>query len=190
MKRPVLSFEQHISNKLHNPLVIRSKNSVVAKPSVPTPSLKADRPKYIELSTELSAPSVNPPARLETNIVTGNDWTLVVGTKHKDAILADYEATYKTSNNHVVTKLKGKRYSDNDIHVSKRMRLSIDKCYWVRELTIYNVIMTFLKEYSSSFDKQDLLQLALVNRDFSVMIPNVICWLKLNFHPLREPRYD
>jgi len=109
VKRAEVSFEQHISNKLHKPLVIRSKNSVAAKPPVPTHSLKAEIPKYIELSTELSVPSAYPPACLETNIVTGDDWTLVIGTKHKDAILADYEAKYETNKDHVVTKLKGKR---------------------------------------------------------------------------------
>ena len=108
MKRSELSFEQHISNKLHNPLVIRSKNSAVAKPSVSTSTSRMNRPKHIELSSELSAPSAYPPARLETDIVTGNDWTLVVRTRHKDAILGDYEAKYKTGNDHVVTKLKGK----------------------------------------------------------------------------------
>ena len=66
-----VSFEQHISNKLHKPLVIRIRNSVNAKTPVPVPSLKTDRPKYIELSTELSLPNVYQPARLKTNIATG-----------------------------------------------------------------------------------------------------------------------
>ena len=104
VKQPELSFEQHISNKLHRPLVIRNKKSIAAKPLVPTSSLNAERPKYIELSTELSEQSVYQPARLETNIVNGDDGTLVVGTKHKDAILADYEAKYETNKDHVVTK--------------------------------------------------------------------------------------
>ena len=65
-------------------------------------------------------PSVHPPTCLET---TGNDWTLVVGTRHKDAILGDYEAKYKTGNDHVVTKLKGKQYSDDVIHMSKRRQV-------------------------------------------------------------------
>ncbi len=190
VKHPELSFEQHISNKLHKPLKIRNKKSIAAKPFVPTSSLNAVKPKYIKFSTELSAQSMYHPTRLETKIVNGDDGTLVVGTKHKDAILVDYESKYKTSKDHVVTKLKGKHCIDNDIHVSKRMRPSIDKCYRVIELTVYNVITTILKEYSSTFDKQDLLHLALVNKDFSVMIPSVIRWLKIDFHPLCEPRYD
>jgi hypothetical protein len=70
------------------------------------------------------------------------------------------------------------------------MRPSSDKYYRVKELTLYNVITTVMKEYYSSFSRGDLLNLATINKDFSVMIPNVARWLKIDFTSLREPRFD
>ena len=67
---------------------------------------------------------------------------------------------------------------------------SSNKYYRVKELTFYNVITTFLKEYYSSFSQRDLLNVAAINKDFSVMIPNVACWLKIDFTSLCESRFD
>ncbi len=57
-------------------------------------------------------------------------------------------------------------------------------------MTIYNVITTVIREYRSSFKSADLHNLAIINKDFSRMIPKTIRWLKLDFSPLREPRYN
>ena len=76
---------------------------------------------------------------------------IVAGTVHKNAILDTYKAKYKSGTNHVVTRIKGKRFPDTVLNPCKWMRPSSDKYYWVKELTLYNVIMTVLKEYYSSF---------------------------------------
>jgi hypothetical protein len=115
---------------------------------------------------------------------------IVAGTAHKNAILDAYEAKYKSGTDHVVTRIKGKRVLDVVLDPCKRMRPSIDKYYRVKKLTLYNVITTVVKEYYSSFDRRDIQNLATTNKDFSVMIPNVTRWLKIDFTSLREPRYD
>ncbi|MBM4179848.1 MAG: hypothetical protein FJ211_11055, partial [Ignavibacteria bacterium] len=69
------------------------------------------------------------------------------------------------------------------------MRPSLDKHYRVGELTIYNVITTVLREYGSSFSRQDILHSMLINKDFLEMIPKVLRWLTIDFTPLREHRY-
>ncbi len=76
---------------------------------------------------------------------------IVTGTVHTNAILDAYEAKYKSGTNHVVTRIKGKRFLDAVLNPYKRMPPSSNKYYWVKELTFYNVITTVLKEYYSSF---------------------------------------
>jgi len=115
---------------------------------------------------------------------------IVAGMIHKNAILDTYEATYKSGTNHVVTRIKGKKSPDAVLNPCKRMRPSSNKYYPVKELTFYNVITTVVKEYYSSFSQRDLLNVAAINKDFSVMIPNVARWLKIDFTPLHEPRFD
>ena len=115
---------------------------------------------------------------------------IVAGTIHKNAILDTYEAKYKSGTDHVVTRIKGKQFPDAVLNPCKRMRPSSDKYYRVKELTLYNVITTVLREYYSSFGQGDLLNVATINKDFLVMIPNVACWLKIDFTSLREPRFD
>jgi hypothetical protein len=115
---------------------------------------------------------------------------IVAGTAHKNAILDAYEAKYKSGTDHVVTRIKGKRVLDAVLNPCKRMRPSSDKYYRVKELTFYNVMTTVLKEYYSSFSQRYLLNVAAINKDFSVMIPNVARWLKIDFTFLCEPRFD
>ena len=69
------------------------------------------------------------------------------------------------------------------------MRPSLDKWYRVKELYLYNVITTIIKECLPSFTNQDLFNLCLVNKDFANIIPKACRWLRLDFNPLREPRY-
>jgi hypothetical protein len=69
-----------------------------------------------------------------------------------------------------------------------RPRLTIS--YGVIELTIYNVITTVIKEYVDSFTTRDLHHLSLVNRDFSIMIPETVRWLQIDFSSLRNPRLN
>ncbi len=114
----------------------------------------------------------------------------VAGTIHKNAILDTYEDSYKSGTNHVVTRIKGTQSPDAVLNPCKLMRPSSNKYYWVKELTFYNVIRTVLKEYYSSFSQRDLLNVAAINKDFLVMVPNVARWLKIDFTLLHEPRFD
>ena len=67
---------------------------------------------------------------------------------------------------------------------------SIKKYYTVKELTLYNVITTVIKEHRTSFTSTDLQNLSSINHDFSNLIPKTIGWLKLDFYPLCKPRYN
>jgi hypothetical protein len=68
------------------------------------------------------------------------------------------------------------------------MRPSLNKWYRVGDLHLYNVITTIIKECRVTFSKEDLSNLRLVNKDYAAIVPKVICWLQINFTPLREPR--
>jgi hypothetical protein len=68
------------------------------------------------------------------------------------------------------------------------MRPSLDKWYRVGNLHLYNVITTIIKECRVTFSKEDLSNLQLVNKDDAAIVPKVICWLRINFTPLREPQ--
>jgi hypothetical protein len=68
------------------------------------------------------------------------------------------------------------------------MRPSLDKWYRVGNLHLYNVITTIIKECRVTFSKEDLSNLGLVNEDYAAIVPKVICWLRIDFTPLREPR--
>ena len=70
------------------------------------------------------------------------------------------------------------------------MKPSINKYYWVQELTIYNVISTVIKEFWESFDTTNLTNLLATNKHFSVMIQNTIRWFHTNFSPLCDPCHD
>jgi hypothetical protein len=69
------------------------------------------------------------------------------------------------------------------------MRPSLDKWYRVKELFLYDVITTIIKESRVSLSDQDLFNLCMVNKDFANIIPKTCRWLRLDFTPLREPRY-
>ena len=180
------SFEQQISHKLHNPLVIQTKASTVQiRSNTPLPPCNTT-----SISTKIQ--SAFPAARVTVSPCHESKCydVIVTGTVHTNAILDAYEAKYKSGTNHVVTRIKGKRFLDAVFNPCKQMRPSGNKYYRVKELTLYNVITTVVKEYYSSFSQRDLLNLATINKDFSVMIPNVARWLKIDFTSLREPRFD
>jgi hypothetical protein len=58
----------------------------------------------------------------------------------------------------------------------------------VGDLHLYNVITTIIKECRVSFSREDISNLCLVNKDFANVVPKVLCWLRVNFAPLRDPR--
>jgi hypothetical protein len=68
------------------------------------------------------------------------------------------------------------------------MKLSLSKWYQVSELLILNVITMVIKEHyllSCSLNK-----LHLLDKTFSAMIPKVLKWVRIDFHPLQEPWYN
>jgi hypothetical protein len=67
------------------------------------------------------------------------------------------------------------------------MRPSLDKWYQVRDLHLYNIIATIIKECRVSFSDEDLSNLCLVNKDFANIVPKVLQWLQVNFTPLQDP---
>jgi hypothetical protein len=52
------------------------------------------------------------------------------------------------------------------------MKPSTNKYYRVKELTIYNVITTVIREYAA-FSKNELSNIRLLNTDFANMIPKL-----------------
>ena len=68
------------------------------------------------------------------------------------------------------------------------MKPSIRIQYRVDELSINNVITTVMK--TITFDKSDLYSLSCTGKLFARLIPKTLRWLKIDFSPLREPRYN
>jgi hypothetical protein len=91
----------------------------------------------------------------------------------------------------IVTRKKGKISGNTFLHRA-HMRPSLDKWYQVGDLHLYNVITTIIKECRVIFLKEDLSNIHLVNKDFAHIVPNVLCWLRVNFTPLQDPclRYE
>jgi hypothetical protein len=56
-------------------------------------------------------------------------------------------------------------------------------------LTVYNVVTILIQEYAA-FSKNELLNIRLLNTDFSKMIPKLQRWLQIDFSTLREPRLN
>ena len=68
------------------------------------------------------------------------------------------------------------------------MRPSLDKWYWVSELTILNVITTVIKE--QCLTPTELKRIHLLDKNFSIMVPKVMHWLKIDFYLLHKPWYN
>ena len=111
--------------------------------------------------------------------------------KHKKQILQEYEAEFGADYlKSIISRRKCKHSRELDTVHPTRMLPSIRKYYQVKELTLYNVITTVIKEYQTSFTSTDLQNLSSINHNFSRMIPNTIRWLRLDFSPLCKPLYN
>ena len=183
----VSSFDQQISNKLHNNLVLRlstkkKSNSSDSRPS-PFPECA---PKAINFSTYMPLlPASNPPPTKETT-------SLVSGTKEKQRILQQYELKFGAGHqDSIITKKKGEQAADNiSLSIpSARMRPELNKYYRVDNITLHNVIAIVLREYAE-FSPSDILAIRLLDKDFAVFVPKVLRWLRVDFSSLRDPRYD
>ena len=69
------------------------------------------------------------------------------------------------------------------------MRPALNKYYRTEEITLHNVLAIVLRDYAA-FDPQELQAIRLLDKDFSVFLPKALHWLRIDFSPLREPRYD
>jgi hypothetical protein len=126
-----------------------------------------------------------------THPATEDDLIIVVGTREKRRILNAYEEKFGSGyTNSIVTTKKGKHINTTSDLPNIGMRPSKDKYYQVDTLELHCIIATLLKGYQQEFTTQDLHNLRLVCKTFASMIPKIIRWLKVDFSPLREPRYN
>ena len=121
---------------------------------------------------------------------------LVKGQKDKKRILDLYEDMYSSQDlaaPPVVSRKKGKTEVHNTVMTTLQrttMRPELTKQYRVADLDIYHVISTVVREHHISLMTRDLSNLRLINKDFSIMIPKIMHWLRIDFSPLRLPRRD
>jgi hypothetical protein len=191
-----ISFEQVLSNKLHSTLVIRP----TASKKISTALLSSTLAKPAEL---LQQPSPTDPSDINFKIVTllhisdsvtasrdmsSNNSIIIKGTREKKRTLTACQENFGSEYPElIVTRKKGKISDNTSLHCA-RMRPSLDKWYQVGDLHLYNIITTIIKECRVSFSKEDISNLRLVSKDFANIVLKVLCWLQVDFTPLRDPR--
>jgi hypothetical protein len=174
------SFEQGLSNKLHNSLVINNKSQTKqcvkqTRDALPSPSpatlVAAINKKAVQplVPSHSGAPSLSTP-----NLGTS---TIFSGSKEKKHILEEYIFKFGSGyQESIITKKKGKLDHNESLQSlassRKCMKPSTDKYYRVKELTIYNVITIVIREYAA-FSKNELINIRLLNTDFAKMIPKL-----------------
>jgi hypothetical protein len=110
---------------------------------------------------------------------------IVRGTTEKKPILDAFEEHFGSDFVHsIVSKKKGKIEQDPEYNCS-RMKPSLSKWYRVSNLSKLNVITTVIKEHHLL--PCNLKTIHLLNKTFSIMIPKVLKWVHIDFHPLQEP---
>jgi hypothetical protein len=184
-----------ISNRSHNNIVIKpihkkvppaaaTKLSNRKAPPAPTAvNINALQGKSILGPT--CVPPTNDQIKSPIEPDTTNKAIIVRGTKEKKCILDTYEERFGSEfDQSTFSKKKGKIKQDPDFNHSC-MKPSLEKWYRVSELSILYVIMMVIKEHHLL--TCDLKKLRLLDKNFSTMIPEVLKWVCINFHPLREP---
>ena len=149
-----VSFEQVLSNKLHNSLVIPSivskKQPIISGPSkssTVTLSSKSTPLDVTDLQYGALLRGIEANSSSSTSASTCIEPIIQTGTKEKKRILDAYQARYGSEcSDSIVTKKKGKTSDDILCPERSRMRPSLDKWYRVEELYLYNVITTIIKE--------------------------------------------
>jgi hypothetical protein len=191
------SFEQGLSNKLHNSLVIQNKSKPkqsIKQPTSaipPTTSAASVAPSNKKATLPLAqhqscAPFLHTPKSGISSSVSG--------TKEKKRIFEEYVSKFGSGHQElIITKKKGKLDLNEPLHFVtsswKGMKPSTDKYYRVKDLMIYNVIIIVIQEYTA-FSKNKLLSIRLINTDFTKMIPKLKRWLQIDFSTLRKPRLN
>ncbi len=119
--------------------------------------------------------------------MSSNNFIIVQGTYEKKCILTDYQEKNRSEYPElIVTRKKGKIFNNTSLHCTC-MRPSLNKWYRVGDLHLYNVITTIIKECRVIFSKEDLSNLCLVNKDFAIIVPKVLHWVRVDFTPLQDP---
>jgi hypothetical protein len=173
-------FEQGLSDKLHNSLVIKNKSQTKqsikqprnAQPSsTPVASVAASNKKAALLlalpqSHTLFLPT--PISGLSTSVSS---------SKEKKCILEEYVSKFGSGyQESIITKKKGKHNHNEPLQSLASFRqgtkLSTGKYYRVKELTIYNVVTIVIQEYAA-FSKNELVNIRLLNTNFAKMIPKL-----------------
>ena len=184
---------------MHNDLVIKIPKkihtSATSKSALPKyqPKNKPGDVIFPRLNS-IPAPATSvPPVQLDpvrTEPEPLDDAVIVRGMNEKRRILDEYEQKFrKNYDDLIVSKKKGKITDDPPMLTgTTRMRPSLDKWYWVSELTILNVITTVIKEHCLT--PTELKTIRLLDKNFSIIVLKVTRWLKIDFYPLCEPRYN
>jgi hypothetical protein len=107
--------------------------------------------------------------------------TSASGSKEKKRILEEYVSKFGSGYQElIITKKKGMLNHNEPLQSlassQQGMKSSTDKYYQVKELTIYNVVTTVIREYAA-FSKNELLNIRLLSTDFAKMIPKLQQWL-------------
>jgi hypothetical protein len=174
------SFEQGLSNKLHNSLVIKNKSQTkqfIKQPGDTQPSSTPAAP--VAASNKKAALPPASPQSCKPSLPTPISGlsTSVSGSKEKKRILEENVAKFGSGyQESIITKKKGKLDHNEPLQslASSRqgMKPSTDKYYQVKELTIYTVITIVIQEYAA-FSKNELLNIRLLNTNFAKMIPKL-----------------
>jgi hypothetical protein len=163
-------------------------SSKLAKPTKPLcqPSLSGASDVKSKLVALLHASN----SVTASHTMLSNNSIIVQGTRKKKSILTAYQdkfcSKYPES---IESRKKGKISEDTFLHCT-RMRPSLNKWYQVRDLHLYNIITTIIKECRVSLSSEDRSNLCLVNRDFANIVPKVLCWLQVDFTSLCDPRLE
>jgi hypothetical protein len=199
--RPTLptrtSFKQGLSNKLHISFVIKNKSQTkqsIKQPNDAQPS--STHAALVAASNKKAALPLAPPQSCTPSLpmpISGLSTSVSV-SKEKKRILKEYLSMFGSGYQElIITKKKGKLDHNEPLQslASSRqgMKPSTDKYYQVKELTIHNVVTIVIQEYAA-FSKNELLNIRLLNTDFSKMIPKLQQWLQIDFSTLRKPRLN
>ncbi len=141
-------FEQGLSNKLHNSLVIKKKSKPKQSIRQPTGSITSTTSAFpvapsTKKATQPLVQSHLCAAVLPTPI--SDISSSVSSTREKKRILEEYVSKFGFGHQEsIITKKKGKLDINKPMHIAtsswKGIKPSSDKYYRVKELTIYNVI--------------------------------------------------
>ncbi len=175
-------FEQGLSNKLHNSFLINNKSqtkqcikqtrdgltSSSLATSVAAINKKAAQPLAHSHSCTPSLPMPN-----------SGPSTVVSRSKEKKPIVDKYISKFGSGyQESIITKRKGKLDHSEPLQSlassQQCMKLSTDKYYRVKELTIFNVITIVIREYVA-FSKNELSNIRLLNTNWCGAHQ---CWAK------------